>query len=824
VLFDTDEMAAWPELNLTIPEMPQLIRAENGTVVGHMNSSHLWGAGGQVVGEVGEEGVIQVAGLDWGKVQRWSNGTMVLNTSTPGGAEVFGRIEERFLEGMNMTLKCSHHQFIVDGVSLDTFLELSDFCSPVQEHQYTEALNDTTYVSTCLPSGEWDAVVPCSLRFCGPLSVDDATVTLTDLTTTYFSDNITKTVGYNVDGNSGTTGYDVGTLYTAECTQFGDDFDFGENIIRTLYYCNKTGWAVSEETACPGGSPCTQPTALSCTFRGCGPLPAIPSAKEATLSYLGTQGRSLKGGTTSLVCGQGDEPRLPVVLASLASPGAVLALDLAVEVAGTPSQAPDWCPHASCFAAGDTMFTVDDQEEDFQNCFKDGYLSGKLIQAMYNDKPKCARAATLYFNESKGYVWESGGMSELEDCVASAGGECDSRIPKGCPVSACLSAGLPWMDPGLPGLVHYGCSYASGAQPFGKTTLHCPKKSGVDIVEDKIHVDSASGMEECDELDDLTQPCLNPVPTVMAKTKAAKRNKEKSHKFKLTECADGFTFNALDNKSLVTTDLYLAFDGSHLVDSYPLLRLYELEALPDESKACLRVLPGLCGPNTVSLSPPGHQELLLTDCQPKLHFRRENDFCGSKLSQCWQPDFDELPEEQQEDKFLVSPLEGRLLADTEEELAEQMEQRLREKGLEEASAFSAPSVLRVTCQGNDEWAFEDPALADASVLTDLIKIPCLSTHTCVAPPSIFIADPPLETKAELTVTTPGQMVSYACPPDFLFDDKKLFPADVDGVCTNKTIFEQNFPYWIIPGLSYPTVTDMKCLNTKICPDIPNVSF
>ena len=109
-----------------------------------------------------------------------------------------------------------------------------------QEHAFTEAINDTGYIATCLKSGDWNAMPPCHFIHCNPLTVDEQTVTLIDLTDDYYTDNLTLTDGYEDASHSGTTGYDVGTLYQADCTEFGDDFDFGKNIVRALLFCNKT--------------------------------------------------------------------------------------------------------------------------------------------------------------------------------------------------------------------------------------------------------------------------------------------------------------------------------------------------------------------------------------------------------------------------------------------------------------------------------------------------------------------------------------------------------------------------------------------------------
>ena len=183
----------------------------------------------------------------------------------------------------------------------------------------------------------------------------------------------------------------------------------------------------------------------------------------------------------------------------------------------------------------------------------------------------------------------------------------------------------------------------------------------------------------------------------------------------------------------------------------------------------------------------------------------------------------EIDEDEAEQKFLVTPNEDRILAETKEDLAASLEARIREKGFDEASSFSAPTFLFVTCQGEGKWQFEESGLKDADVMADLMRVPCMSTHECGDPPQIFIAEPPLDTTAEITVEEAGVLVKYACQPDFLFDSKKEnFPAELQGRCTNQTIFDSAFPYWVIPGIEYPNKNDLICLNTKICPDIPQV--
>ena len=51
----------------------------------------------------------------------------------------------------------------------------------------------------------------------------------------------------------------------------------------------------------------------------------------------------------------------------------------------------------------------------------------------------------------------------------------------------------------------------------------------------------------------------------------------------------------------------------------------------------------------------------------------------------------EIDEDEAEQKFLVTPKEDRILAETKEDLAASLEARIREKGFDEASSFSAPA-------------------------------------------------------------------------------------------------------------------------------------
>ena len=596
------------------------------------------------------------------------------------------------------------------------------------------------------------------------------------------------------------------------------------NTFKIIHFFS--GWEVTDPSMCPVDSTasCADPKALSCTFRGCGPLPKVPAAKATSLSYLGTPERSLAGGTSLLLCRADTERELTVTLASFLNPDIVIILDQEhVDETEEEPEIPDWCPTKNCLATGKNAFKVEDKDDEITNCYTGGYLLKKFLPNLWQ-KPRCAKADNIVLDETHGYVLKNSGA--FEHCTKSEEKPCPHQLPKGCPVADCIHRSFPWIDPKVPGIVHEGCSFAKEKKVFSGPELRCPTKSQVTIMDGKIHVETLereSKMTECKTVDKLSEPCPNFYPGLMTKKKAGKKNAEKTHQFKIEPCKDGFKFLAMDNKSVEALSVYLVFDGSYLKDSYELMRLYELEAVEDDAKACLTVVRGLCGPNSISLSPPDFPELLLTDCGGKLHFRQELDFCESKLSQCWHMDAVEIDEDEAETKFLLTPKDGRILAETKEELAASLEARIREKGFDEAASFSAPTFLFVTCQGEGKWQFEDPSLSDADVMADLMRLPCMSTHECGDPPQIFIAEPPLDTAAEITVETAGVLVKYACQPDFLFDNlKENYPAELEGSCTNQTIFDGFFPYWVVPGIEYPNKNDLLCLNTKICPDIPQV--
>ena len=119
-MFNTSEADGWEDMNLTMPEIPILIKAMNGTVVGYIK----WLDGKVDLSDDVPIGIVDIEteSVSMGRLQRWSNGLMVLigdfNTNTTTTIiPPIGRVEEKFLEGMMATFQCVHHFFITDGVS-----------------------------------------------------------------------------------------------------------------------------------------------------------------------------------------------------------------------------------------------------------------------------------------------------------------------------------------------------------------------------------------------------------------------------------------------------------------------------------------------------------------------------------------------------------------------------------------------------------------------------------------------------------------------------------------------------------------------------------
>ena len=111
--FDTDPMDGWEDMKLSLPEIPILGKDSTGAVLGFINGSSIFDLSGTYLGEVDftrEE--ISKDGVTFGRLERWSNGYMIIVEDI-----VVGKLEERFLEGMNATFQCFHHHFVIGRVS-----------------------------------------------------------------------------------------------------------------------------------------------------------------------------------------------------------------------------------------------------------------------------------------------------------------------------------------------------------------------------------------------------------------------------------------------------------------------------------------------------------------------------------------------------------------------------------------------------------------------------------------------------------------------------------------------------------------------------------
>ena len=112
--FETEPVDGWDDMKLTLPEIPILIKNQAGAVVAIMNDSKILNSSRrEYIGEVdiANEEILR-HGVLFGRLERWSNGYMVI-----ANGSVVGRLEERFVEGMNSTFQCFHHHFVVGRVS-----------------------------------------------------------------------------------------------------------------------------------------------------------------------------------------------------------------------------------------------------------------------------------------------------------------------------------------------------------------------------------------------------------------------------------------------------------------------------------------------------------------------------------------------------------------------------------------------------------------------------------------------------------------------------------------------------------------------------------
>ena len=111
--FDTDPVDGWEDMKLTLPQIPILVKDPvTGGILGFINESRIMDLSRTYIGEVDfENKEISKDGVTFGRLERWSNGYMMIV-----GDRAVGRLEERFMEGMNATFQCFHHHFVIGRV------------------------------------------------------------------------------------------------------------------------------------------------------------------------------------------------------------------------------------------------------------------------------------------------------------------------------------------------------------------------------------------------------------------------------------------------------------------------------------------------------------------------------------------------------------------------------------------------------------------------------------------------------------------------------------------------------------------------------------
>ena len=124
-----------------------------------------------------------------------------------------------FVESVNVTFMCKENTFLTRKVKQIIIIKTTSLFP--QDYKFTKAIDDIGYEATCLPTGEWNQIAKCEMIFCNPLDVDDETVENTEFKNTF---NMTT---------------HASTLKLS-CKENINDFDFGQNILRTFLTCGKT--------------------------------------------------------------------------------------------------------------------------------------------------------------------------------------------------------------------------------------------------------------------------------------------------------------------------------------------------------------------------------------------------------------------------------------------------------------------------------------------------------------------------------------------------------------------------------------------------------
>ena len=106
----------------------------------------------------------------------------------------------------------------------------------------------------------------------------------------------------------------------------------------------------------------------------------------------------------------------------------------------------------------------------------------------------------------------------------------------------------------------------------------------------------------------------------------------------------------------------------------------------------------------------------------------------------------------------------------------------------------------------------------------MFRLPCLSTEFCLDLPAMgdFIRTT-IETGEEGWQRNKSSLVCEKEEHYFRLADLN-YPAELEVPCVSNILFGGHFPYWDIPGLNYPTTTQLACLNARICRDFPELSY
>ena len=95
----------------------------------------------------------------------------------------------------------------------------------------------------------------------------------------------------------------------------------------------------------------------------------------------------------------------------------------------------------------------------------------------------------------------------------------------------------------------------------------------------------------------------------------------------------------------------------------------------------------------------------------------------------------------------------------------------------------------------------------------------MSTQFCLAPPSIgeditVSSSPAGEEDWQRNVST----MKCDKPEHFFFIESIDYPGEQDLDCLPNKLFSRIFPFWEVPGLDYPSVTNLYCVNAQECRD------